>query len=259
MRQTKLIGSIAFMIAFLTISSGAGVIMISKASNNTADVTDVKMYLDKDCMRVDTKAGGEEQSFIFRKDKETFWVINYKEKSFREITKKDLQEIKAKIEEAVKMMENLPPEQKEMIEKMMKGQMSGNTPKIVYKKISSGEKVNQWVCNKYEGYLDNKKEEEIWTTDWEKLGLSINDFKVMQSIGEFMGEFSKGLGSSFYKVGTEENKQNYIGIPIKTINYSDNEITYTTELKEIQRQNLTSSLFDVPSGFKKTEMSTGEE
>ncbi|MDD2890500.1 MAG: DUF4412 domain-containing protein [bacterium] len=263
MRQIKLIGSIVFMIVALALSASAGVLMISQASPDITDVTDIKMYLDKNCMRIDTKARGEEQSFIFRKDKETFWVVNYKEKSFIEMTKKDLRVLKAKMEEAIKVMEeqmkNLPPEQKEMLEKMMKGQMPGNTPKIVYKKISAGEKVNKWVCNKYEGYIENNKEEEIWTTDWEKLGLSVNDFKVMQDVSEFIGEFSKGLGASFYKVGIEENKQSYIGIPIKTINYSGKEVVYTTELKEIQKQDLASSLFDVPAGFKKTEMPTGEE
>jgi hypothetical protein len=263
MRQIKLIRSIFFMIAFLALPAEAGVIMISQASPDVTDVTDIKTYLDKDCMRIDTKAGGEEQSFIFRKDKETFWVVDYKEKSFMEMTKKDLQAMKAKIEGAMKVMneqmKNLPPEQKEMMEKMMKGQMPGNAPKIVYKKISPGEKVNQWVCNKYEGYMENKKEEELWTTDWEKLGLSVNDFKVMQDVSEFIGEFSKGLGASFYKVGIEGNKQSYVGIPIKTINYSGNKVLYTTELKEIQRKDLASSLFDVPAGFKKTEIPIGEE
>ena len=264
MKYIKSMLSVIFMIGVLVSPVEAGVLMISVQESyvNSKGKIHSEAYVERDRMRVEIKGDDTDQTIIFRKDKEVFWAIDNKEKTLVEITRRDLQKIKEKMDEAMKMFEeqlkNMPPEQREMMEQMMKKQMSmkSTQTKTMYEKVASGEKVNRWVCDKYEGYREGRKKKEIWTTDWKHLGLNPEDFKVMKTMGEFFEEFSKGAASSFYKVGSEEweKEQGYSGVPVKTIIYSDGQIREKTELKEIQQQDFSASLFDLPKGLKKKEI-----
>jgi len=91
--------------------------------------------------------------------------------------------------------------------------------KTTYKKVAAGEKVNQWSCAKYEGYREDKKVNEIWTTDWKSLGLTPEAFKVMKDLGEFFENLAKEMAANFDKIGSEEweKEQGYTGIPVKTL------------------------------------------
>jgi hypothetical protein len=237
----------------------AGMLMVSlqESYGQFKDRLISKAYVEKNHMRVETTGKNLDNIVIYRKDKGVFWFIDNKEKTFMEITKKDMQKMKTKMDEAMRMMEeqmkNMPPEQRKMMENMMKGRMPVQ-PKTTYKKIASNLKVNQWVCDKYEGYLNGKKTKEIWTTDSRKLGLSQEYLAVMGGLSEFFGEVTKDH-ESFYKTGSKEweKEQGYSGIPIKTITYSAGKIKDKTELKEIRRQDFASSLFDLPKGLMKKE------
>lgn len=264
MKYVKSMLGVIFVTGILVSPVEAGVLMISVQESyvNLKGKIHSKTYVERDRMRVEIKGDNTDQTIIFREDKEVFWVIDNKEKTLMEMTKRDLQKIKEKMDEAMKMLEeqlkNMPPEQREMMEQMVKRQMpmKSTQRKIVYKKVASGVKVNRWVCDKYEGYREGRKKKEIWTTDWKRLGLNPEDFKVMKAMGEFFGEFSQGAVSSLYEVGSEEweKEQGYSGVPVKTIIYSDGQIREKTELKEIQRQDFAASLFDLPQGLKKKEI-----
>ncbi|MDZ7379223.1 MAG: DUF3617 domain-containing protein, partial [candidate division KSB1 bacterium] len=82
-----------------------------------------KAYIDKDRMRAEVGDPDTDQVVIFRQDKERFWIINNKDKTYREITKQEVQTIKAQIDSAMAMMQeqmkNLPPEQRKMMEQRM--------------------------------------------------------------------------------------------------------------------------------------------
>lgn len=211
-------------------------------------------------MRLEMSGEDLDKIAIFRMDREALWFINVEEKTYLEITKQDLEAIRAKMENAMKMyeeqMKNMPPEQREMMAAMMKDKMPEKAPEISYKKTASGEKVNQWVCDKYEGYAEGKKHMDIWTADWKRLGLDPDDFKVMQEMGEFFKELVKGRAPFFFKVGTDngDDGQFFSGLPIKTIVYSENQTTHTTEIMEMKEQEFAPSLFELPEGFKKEEL-----
>jgi hypothetical protein len=251
----------------LVSSLDAGV-TISATHTTTARPNDKmvnKTYIDSDRLRMESQALDANQIVIFRQDKGLFWVIDQKAATYMEITKEDLQKMKAKLDEAKTMMDEqmkgLPPEQRQMMEKMMKGRMpmmqqAAGASKTTYKKVAGGEKVNQWVCAKYEGYRDDKKIKEVWTTDWKSLGLTPETFKVMKDISEFFDSFAKDMAAAYDKVGSEEweKEQGYTGIPIKTQSYADGQLRATTEVTEVRQEKLAASLFDLPAGLTKKEM-----
>lgn len=244
-------------VVFLVARAQAGIVILntneSRDQSGTATYQD-KTYLEKDRIRVEMKGKDIDQAFIFRKDKEIFWFIDNNAKTYTEMTKGDLDNMQIAIKQMQENLMSLPAEERAMIEKSMQANMPFAVPHPTYKKIASGEKVNQWICDKYEGYLDNKKQDEIWTADPKKLGLTTDDFTVLQEMSRFFEGFVK-MSVSFYKVGSEEwaKEQGYAGMPVKTITYANGQATNTRQIKEIKRQDLSAALFELPAGLKKSE------
>jgi hypothetical protein len=267
MQQRKVMCG-AFGVFLMLVSSLEAGVTISSTHTAAARPDDKmvnKTYIDSDRLRLESQALGGNQIVIFRQDKGLFWMIDPKAATYMEITKEDLQKMKAKLDEAKTMMDEqmkgLPPEQKQMMEKMMKGRMpmmqqAAGASKATYKKVASGEKVNQWVCAKYAGYRDDQKVKEVWTTDWKSLGLTPETFKLMKDLSEFFEGFAKDLASSFDKIGSEEweKEQGYTGIPVKTLSYADGQLRSTTEVTEVRQEKLAASLFELPTGLTKKEM-----
>jgi hypothetical protein len=269
MKPRKAFFGTLFILAILASSLAAGTGVVIVATHTTTAQPGAKMtnktYVDSDRMRMEAQAMGGTQIVIFRQDKGLFWIIDQKGKTYMEITKQDFQQMKAKMNETKSMMEeqtkHLTPEQQQMLKKVMSGRgMPGTQPastvKTAYKKIAAGEKVNQWVCAKYEGYREDKKVKDVWTTDWKSLGLTPESFKLMKELGEFFEEFTKDMASSFDKIGSEEweKEQGYAGIPIKTLSYTDGKLRSATEVTEVKQENLAPALFELTPELKKKEM-----
>jgi hypothetical protein len=268
MKFFKILLGVSLVIGIFSSSLHAGILMVSahQSAVNSQDALTSKAYVDKDRMRVEMKGQTMDQIFIFRQDKELFWVIDNRAKTYMEMTKQDLQKMKEKVDEAMTMMQeqmkNMPPEQRKMIEQMMKGKMQASVPataptvtkrSLRARKLISGFVINTKAPSK------EKRKEDIWTTDWRQLGLTAEDFNVMQAMNEYFDEFSKGK-NSLYKIGSKEweQKQGYAGLPVKTIRYTEGKVQHTTEIKEIQRQDFVSTLFDLPAGLTKKAMPMGD-
>jgi hypothetical protein len=247
------------LLALCMTSAEAGVVITTKDTSfdEPRDSGTSTAYIGENGMRAESRSGGEDNTVIFRSDKEVLWVINAADKSYTEMTKNDVRKIKGQMDEAMRMMQeqmkNLPPEQRAMMEKMMKGNtMPAQPEKTVFKKVTSGVMVNTWKCDKYEGYRGGQLTEEVWTASWEDLGIEQNDFRVMQSMGEFVSELSPDAASHF-NVGSDEweKEQGYPGVPVRTISYSMGEKVFQTEIQDIKRQEVDSSLFELPKGLSR--------
>jgi hypothetical protein len=239
------------ILAIVSIAS-AGIVMTTQTQNLEKPKEQPfiqNTYLEKDMIRMDMKAEKSDMATIFRGDKELFWMIDHKKKTYTEMTKEDLEKIQKAAEELMAKMQdamkNLP--------KGMQGIMPGAEKKseIIYKKVASGEKVNQWTCDKYEGTRDGKKEVEIWTSDWKKLGLKAENLNGFERMGNFFSSMLKGM-SWYYKAGTDEKTTSmYVGFPVKTVSYTKDKAVSQYEIKEIKEQELNSTMFDAPEGYKK--------
>jgi hypothetical protein len=247
------------LVAFCITSAGAGVVITTMETSfdEPRDSGTSISYIDEKGMRAESRSGGEKNTVIFRSDKEVLWVINEADKSYTEMTRNDIRKIKGQMDEAMRMMQeqmkNLPPEQRAMMENMMKGKAMPVQPeKTVFKKVASGVMVNTWKCDKYEGYRGGQLTEEVCTTSWEDLGIEQKDFRIMQSMGEFMSELAPDA-SSYFNVGSDEweKEQGYPGVPVRTISYSMGEKIFQTDIKGIKRQKIDSSLFELPKGLSR--------
>ncbi|MBS4015059.1 MAG: hypothetical protein KGZ86_01270 [Candidatus Latescibacteria bacterium] len=127
----------------------AGIIM----SSQFLDLQDKKAkpmtqttILEKDMIRMDMKADKSDMSIIFRGDKELFWMIDHKKKSYTEITKEDLEAIQKAAEEAIagiqEAMKELPSGLSSKLQGMMQPEPEEKS-KLIYNKVAVDQKVNQ--------------------------------------------------------------------------------------------------------------------
>uniref|UniRef100_A0A7C3UQ04 DUF4412 domain-containing protein n=1 Tax=candidate division WOR-3 bacterium TaxID=2052148 RepID=A0A7C3UQ04_UNCW3 len=213
------------------------------------------LLIEKDRMRTDMKGNETDMSIIFRSDKNLFWSIDHKKKSYTEITKEDVKKMKGKMEEGIKMMEeqmkHLPPGERRRLEEMMGGKMMRKEEMVTYKKVASGQKVNQWVCDKYEGYQGKEKVEEVWATDYPKIGIKPEEVKVIEEMGDFFSELIKGGAAQFYRFRPEKKEGEFFGVPVRIIGYEKGKKGFTMEIKEVKKETFNPQTFEVPKGYKK--------
>ena len=245
----------------------AGVLMVSTQEffQGSQQSATTKLRVESDRIRIEMDGDGRSDVMIFRGDRQVMWMIDHKAKVYREMTKADIgrlgnraSEIRAMMQEQLK---NMPPERRQMGEKMMKSKMSGmggapQPAKTEYTKVASGQEVNQWTCDKYEGIREGQKRREVWTAAPGQLGLDMSDFKVMQQMGEFFKGFSQFGNEAPFRVGSEaaQQEKDYTGVPVRQIFYQGGRPISKTEIKEVRREDFDASLFEIPEGYKKQKM-----
>ncbi len=222
---------------FITVPAFAGVVMSSKMTMTTPlNLSQTsKAYMDGNKLRVETTGGNMDQTMIFRGDKNVLWTVNTKAGTYTVSTPEDMQQMNAKLNE-------------------LRGKMGKPAQDIVkpnFQKVSSGEKVDQWTCDKYSGTLSGQMKQEIWTTTPSSVGLSSADFQAMQAMRNFFKDSSKNQMMGF-QVGPDTPQDGmYAGIPVKTMIYKDGQLQGQSQLIEIHKQNVDSILFELPAGYKK--------
>ncbi len=243
-------------------SLNAGILIVSRetafGSPEEENITS-RLYLDKDRIRVEMGENETGDVVIYRMDQRVFWILNNQNKTYMEITEQDLKKMAGTMNEAMQNMQeamkDLPPEQRAMMEEMMKGNLPAEKTRTTYKKVSSGEKVGEWTTDKYIAMNETDVVEEVWTAQPEALGLKKEDFAGLYKMSELFSQYFKDT-DFYHPIILEDQAQpgDYSGLPLRIITYSRGMKMHQTEVKEIKRQNFQASLFDLPAGYSKQEM-----
>ena len=252
--------SFALLSVFIPIKIKAGVLMRTVAkTEKPAGTTTIISYIEPDRLRLETQGQDFDAVAIFRADKKIFWAINKREGTYVEMTEESVQKMGSQMTEMMKQMQeqmaNLPPEQRQMMEQMMR-QMTpspARPPKVTSRRLGSGGKINNFPTDKYELYENGKKSMEIWATEWKNLGLSPDDFKVFEQFGKFMEK----MGGPFARMTEYRllHKEDYgiKGFPVRSVQYERGAASFVSDLKEVRKERLASSLFELPPGLRKVE------
>jgi uncharacterized protein DUF4412 len=197
---------------------------------------------EKDLIRLEM-GSTKDMYFIYRGDKKLFWIVNLKDKSYTEMTEKDFEDMLAKMEQAKKQMaaqmEKMPPEQRKMMEDMMKKMPGADAPKTEFKSTGSGGIINGWNTVKYEAIREGAKRSDIWLADFKAVGVSEADFAPFRHMAKYFEKFSP---DSEWKLQDK-------GMPVKTITYKEGKPEFQTEVKSVKQELQPPALFEVPAGF----------
>ena len=234
-----------------------------------------RIRLENDRVRVESSQGGEANVFIYRGDIQTMYMINPGNRTYREMSKQDLEKMMGQVNDQMsqmqKMMEEklqgMPPQQRAMIEQMMKQKMGGmggpaaapaQQARTVYTKVASGETVNQWTTDKYEGQRNGQKEMEVWTTGWQEFGITQADFQVFQDLAEFFRGLAPQIGDEMFQVGSAEaeQEQGFAGVPVRRLFYRNGNPYRRSEVTQVTRQDFEAALFEPPQDYRKEAMPT---
>lgn len=249
MRTHLLLASSLVALGVASVSAQSPGITLINAEMRDGKTTTTQIQMDKTHMRAET--GGSIVS-IFDGDAQVVRLVNLERKTYSEMSKAEMQKMSAQMSQAMEKMKNLPPEQRAMMENMMKGRgmpgMGATTP-ITYKAAGS-DKAGQWSCTRYEGTRGPDRVVDLCTVDPKALGLTPGDFEVAKQLAEFMKSLMPQLADEMTLNGTPE-AQGFSGVPIKRTSYSGGKVVSVSELKAIKRDPIPASAWQVPAGFKR--------
>ncbi len=157
-----------------------------------------------------------------------------------------LAEAQKKIEEQMKTM---PPEQRAMVEKMLKEQGSGLPPPgqrapLKFAK-SGGGKVGSWPCDTYSATADGRTVE-VCTAAPATLGLAAEDEAVFDG---FLDLSEKMAGESATGLGAGDNR-GFPGLPLERAESRDGKVTDRFTIEAIKQEKMNAADLTVPAGLK---------
>jgi hypothetical protein len=266
----KFIARLALVAAFIVpaapLFAAEGVLLVQKVTTGTQTTT-TNVQVEQQRMRDETvEDNGEKQAMVFDAVKQTMTTINYGSKTYSEITKAEADQMGAQVSDAMAQMQaqmaSMPPAQRAQIEAMMRGRgpAVAQAVKTEYRRAGS-DKVGKWACDKYEGYRNNEKVSEVCTVDPKVLGFSLSDFEITRQMSAFFQKMmppgsAQGGADRMFSIGASETG-GFTGMPIRQISYNKGQVSSTSELSEVSRQNFPASSYAVPPGFQKQEMFGG--
>jgi hypothetical protein len=239
----------------------AGVKIVSENTDlATKKVTTDVILLDANRLRVESDDG---KSVMFLTDggRNRMVMLDKGKNTYQEIDEQTMQQMAQQMSGAMAQMnaamKGMTPEQRAMMEKMMKGKMpqaAAAAPKTVYTAKGSGS-VNGFSCTKYEGDLSGVKESEVCAALPAQLKLSTSDMQIFEKMREFSSSLLSSLANSPVKISvpTGSFEAGYEGFPIQKTDFTNGQPTRRGELKSITRANFSDADFSLGDA-KKVEM-----
>jgi hypothetical protein len=224
----------------------------------TKKVTTDVILLDANRLRVDSDDG---RSVLFLTDggRNRIVMLDKARNTYQEIDDETMKQLgqqmagmSAQMEAALK---NLPPDQRAMAEKMMKGKMpqaAAAAPKTVYTSKGSGS-VNGFSCTKYEGDLSGQKESEVCAALPAQLKLTPGDLEIFEKMRQFSSSLISSLANSPMRASVPKGygfDSGYEGFPIQRVDFENGQPTKRGELKSITRVSFTDADFSLGNAKK---------
>jgi hypothetical protein len=245
------------------VSAGVVVEMVTGDAEGAGQVDAI--YAEDGMLRMDPHqdGGNDDGTVLFRDD--TLWVIDHQEKRCHRIDEAGMKKVGEQLGAAMKMMESqmaqVPPEQREMMQKMMAEQMpgmagalGGETPE---RRVEKGavDQVGSYACTSYAMYSDDRKVWEVCSASESELGGDAKEvIEAARRMSQFAQQLRDAMGESPFAdmVDTPFQAMDEIGgFPVRIRSYNaEGVIEGESSLKSITPEELDDDLFAVPDGYE---------
>jgi hypothetical protein len=232
----------------------------------------MQIFMSRDNLKMTNP--GDAMVIIYKSKDEAVYMVDETEKKVVVMNKETMAQMGSQMDAMMKQMQEalaeLPPEQREMAEKMMKDKMPAaqstmTAPKIEVKKAGEKEDINGKSCERYDITKDGKKTTEIWVTSWKEAGISAEDFAIFRKMAGFMKDM---LSSSEFFANAASENEFFVGIdqidgfPVMTREFVDGDVTEETVLQSVVEKDLDPSTFEISSEYERfdpmSEMKMGQ-
>jgi hypothetical protein len=211
-------------------------------------------YAQGEMTRTDSPStSGQASSVIFRD--ETMYFVDHDKKVCQKIDKQDVEQLSGQLGAMMKEMEKLPPEQRAMMEKMMKGKMPGaQAPPTQRVETGGREQVGDYPCTVHTLYSDDEKVREVCLAD-ESVGADLGEamaaFQALARFAEGLMEVTRNLPFGDSIEIPFQDVQGMNGFPVRTRVFDgEGQVVLERTLKSITRRGLEPEEFEIPKGYK---------
>jgi Domain of unknown function (DUF4412) len=201
-----------------------------------------ELLIDNTRLRLNTDAGS---SVLFLTDggRDRLVMLDKTKNEYTEIDQQTLNQLGTQMQGAMAQMEaamkNMPPEQRAMMEKMMKGKMpapQAASPATTTYTAKGSATVNGFPCTKYDGERGGSKVAEVCAAPMAAARLNASDFQLFDRMREFMSGFLSALKSSpFASNAPALTERGFEGFPVQRIEFSNGQAVQRVDLKSVDQ------------------------
>lgn len=258
---------------FVASSSWAGVMITVETTDLTrkdAPAESGRIAIDGRKMAVKGEEPDAVPQMIFRGDLKLLYAIDAKRKEYIEVDKATFDEIGGQMDAMLKNMEkqlaDMPPQQRAMVERMMRQQMPDPTAadppigKPLVKRTEETKEIAGYPCRLYEVLVDDRKAREIWVTPWSNVDPGRDAFGVFPALEEFFEGLMEAMQKSPFAAELQnpfDQVSKIDGFPVMTREFENGKATRQALFKKVEVQDLAESTFEPPEGYRKRDASEG--
>ena len=220
-------------------------------------------------LRIDNQVGDTGQAevtMIFLGDSRKMVNIDHQRKQYMVIDQRAMHAVAGQMNEAMaklqEQLKNMPPERRAMVEKMMKGRMSGMgaPPPAPSKVVATGRtgSAGGYACEVYEVSRAGVKHREMCVTGWANIGGGAGPGAVMKDMAAFTKEMMSSVTKSMGVSGQPGNPLDFVdqveGFPVSTRHFENGRLKSETVLESMEERSLDGSIFEPPAGYSEQKM-----
>ncbi|MEZ5403369.1 MAG: hypothetical protein R2729_27055 [Bryobacteraceae bacterium] len=243
----------------------AGVRIVSETKEQASGaVMNQEMLIEDTRIRMNIK-GKQNMSILFlTAGGNRLVMVDNNRNEFREIDQATMDQMANQVQGMMSAMEEklkaMPPDQRAMIEKMMKGKMGGAPAaapaKTVYAAKGSAT-MNGFRCTQYEGTRNGQKVSEMCAAAPNAVSMDPGAYQVFGKMREFIAGFARmSANSPLAPKGIETMAEPDIkGLPVHHVAFANGQPVTTTDVKSVNKASFSDADFSTGNA-RKMEMPT---
>ena len=253
-----------FLLTFFCLCStqafAGNVIELLERDMSGKEINRMTFYTESARSRMDQSGVDGSTSVIFLNDE--FLILNHEQKTYMVMDEAMLQNIGAQVSEAMQEMEaqlaGLPPEQREMVERMMIEQMGDagtamDTPVLEVRKVGS-DRRQTYDCTLAEMLEDGTKIQEVCSVDYAEVDGSGDLRDSFMRMARLFKTLSDAI--PFGETGSRNPMaalRELDGFPVHTVDFENGEAVSETVLESAGEKPIDAGIFDVPPDYSRTD------
>ncbi|MEZ5351091.1 MAG: hypothetical protein R2762_00510 [Bryobacteraceae bacterium] len=239
----------------------AGVRVVSETKEHgSGSVTKQEMLVDNTRLRMNI-TGKQNMSILFLTDGgNRMLMLDRNRNEYREIDQATMDQMSRQVQGMMAGMEeklkNMPPEQRAMIEKMMKGRMgqmgSQAAPVKTTYTAKGSATMNGFRCTNYDGTRGGEKVAELCAASPSVVSMAPSDYQVFSKMREFVAGFAKmAANSPLAPKGVDSMADTSInGLPVHHVSFVNGQPVSTTDVKTVQKASFSDADFSTGDAKK---------
>ncbi len=191
-------------------------------------------------------------SVLYRADEDVLYVIDNVKREYTRMGAQEIAQLTETMQGAMRQMEQamaqIPPEQRQMVESMMRKQMGGAVlPQIELVAIGSSS-AGGYDCQQYETRINGRATQRSCVVDPQTLGLSGAEAATIAAFQQRMSALAKGMGEAIGSSGFAFPEGAMVPVQLEDLNGDDDALLSSVS------SGADEASFELPSGYRERKL-----